>query len=83
MRRLQREVDAEEARASKTLSAEVGKGKGRSSGRAAPTKDRKAHKKDNGKEAEVARSAWGQSQCHRLVLALTWRGSRAPQWQQG
>ena len=41
---MQRDADAEEARAYKTLSAEVGKGKGRSSGRAAPKKDRKAHK---------------------------------------
>ena len=53
MRRLQRDADAEEARAYKTLSAEVGKGKGRSSGRAAHKKDPKAHSQDNGKESEL------------------------------
>ena len=56
---MQREADAEEARACKTLSAEVGKGKGRSSGRAAPKKDRKAHNQDHGKEAEVCTEGMG------------------------
>ncbi len=59
MRRLQREADAEEARAYKTLHAEVGKGKGRRSGRAAPNKDRKAHNQDNGKGAELCTEGMG------------------------
>ena len=66
MRRLQREADAEEARAYKTLSAEVGKGKGRSSGRAAPKKDRKAHNQDHGKEAEVCTEGMGPEQVPRF-----------------
>ena len=66
MRRLQRDADAEEARAYKTLSAEVGKGKGRSSGRAAPKKDRKAHSQDNGKEAEVCTEGMGPEQVPRF-----------------
>ena len=66
MRRLQRKADAEEARAYKTLSAEVDKGKGRSSGRAAPKKDRKAHSQDNGKEAEVCTEGMGPEQVPRF-----------------
>ena len=63
---LQREAAAEEARAYKTLSAEVGKGKGRSSGRAAPKKDRKAHNQDTGKEAEVCTEGMGPEQVPRF-----------------
>ena len=56
---MQREADAEEARAYKTLYAEVGKSKGRRSDRAAPTKDRKAHNQDDGKEAELCTEGMG------------------------
>ena len=52
MKRLQREADEEETREYKSLHAKVGKGNGRSGGRAAPKKDRKANNKEKGKEAE-------------------------------
>ena len=72
MRRSQREADAEEARAYKTLYAEVGKGKGRSSGRAAPKKDRKAHNQDNGKEAELCTEGMGPSPVPQIGTDAYW-----------
>ena len=57
MRRLLREADEEEAREYKTLHAKVGKctGNGRSGGRAAPKKDRKANDKHNYKMPEESK----------------------------
>ena len=57
---LLREADGHDAREYKTLHAKVGngKGKGRSGGRAAPKKDRKANNKEKGKEAEPCTVDW-------------------------
>ena len=60
MRRLQREDDEDEALEYKTLHAEVGKGKGRSGGRAALKRDRKANNTEKGNKAERCTVGRGQ-----------------------
>ena len=52
MRRLQREDDEDEALEHKTLHAKVGKGKGRSGGRAARKRDHKANNTEKDNKAE-------------------------------
>ena len=60
MRRLQREDDEDEALEHKTLHAKVGKGKGRSGGRAALKRDRKANNTEKGNKAERCTVGRGQ-----------------------